>query len=82
MSGTVVSLVDDDLSRPRFSSSHTHQTLWQPYLEAICKENLRLCVPGCVAVERFLIVFDRQVSPAIVYDLNVGVGFLQEPNKR
>lgn len=77
----VVSLIDDDLSRSRFSSSHTHQTLWQLYLEATCEETLRLCMPGCVAVERFLIVSDLQISPVTVYDLNVRVVFLQETNE-
>jgi cytochrome P450 len=52
-----------------------------PYLEAICKETLRLCVPGCVVVERFLIMADLQVSPVSVYNLNLRVEFLQELNE-
>lgn len=52
-----------------------------PYLEAICKETLRLCVPGCVVVDGFLIVSDLQVSPVTVFSPNVRAEFLQEPNE-
>lgn len=52
-----------------------------PYLEAICKETLRLCVPGCVVVDGFLIMSDLQVPPVSVHDPNVRVEFLQELNE-
>lgn len=52
-----------------------------PYLDAICKETLRLCVPGCVIVDGFLIMSDLQVSPVSVHNSNVRVEFLQELNE-
>jgi len=52
-----------------------------PYLDAICKETLRLCVSWCVVVEEFLIVFDLQVSLVTVHSPNVRAEFLQEPNE-
>lgn len=51
-----------------------------PYLDAICKETLRLCVSWCVVVEGFLIVYDLQVSPVTVHSPNVRAESLQEPN--